>query len=72
MSSGYNKARKQALNMGKAAHKRGDRRLCMLDAEFAAFYAEWKARNSRRAISLGMQWYCGWDRAIVRSESNVS
>jgi len=44
----------------------------MLDAEFAAFYAEWKMRNSRRALSLGMQWYRGWDRANVRDWSNVS
>jgi len=72
MSSGYNKAREQALNMGKAAHRRGDRRLCSVDAEFTKFHSEWRERDQRRATALGMQWYRGWDRANVRNGSNVS
>lgn len=70
--SGYNKAREQALNIGKEAYRRGDRRLCFVDPEFNKLYNEWSGRDRRRAQALGMQWYRGWDRANLRDESNVS
>ncbi len=72
MSSGYNKAREQALQLGKEAYKNGARRLCFDDAELKKLYDEWKERDTRRAIKIGEQWYRGWDRANLRDESNVS
>ena len=62
---GYNTARATALQMGREAFVRGDKRLALLDPKLETLYEEWKLVNLRKANAIALQWYTGWDLANV-------
>ena len=62
-TSGYNKARASALQMGREAFARGDKRLALLDPKLEALYETWKRVSMKKAYAVALQWYNGWDRA---------
>jgi len=64
-TTGYNKARATALQMGREAFARGDKRSALLDPKLEALYEEWKPVSLRKANTIALQWYTGWDLANV-------